>query len=205
MPQDTFYNLDEEKQKRITAAAVTEFAQKGYQGANIQNIAGSAEVAKGSMYQYFESKKALFFYILDLAVQQKIQLVKGFMQDHSQMSFFDLMEAMFSIGIRFAVENPELYRIYQDIQQGAPVSIRKEFEETMGSMGQHHYRLLMRQAMAKGEIREDLSEDLAAFVIYTLLKNFADFFIEKGGLDSVETQEKYVKNFVDILKNGVRA
>jgi len=206
MPQDTFHNLDKEKQKRIVEAALSEFSDKGYQGANMQVIADRAEVAKGSLYQYFEGKKELFFYLLDLAAQEKTERMMAYMACHEEMPFFDLLNALFSVGIQFAVENPDLYRLLQDIRQGAPAEIRKEFDAKVGGLGRHYYGLLLRKGMEQGDIRRDVSEELAGYVVYTLLMHIGDCFIEKGGSHSTEAGglDAYARQFVEVLKSGIR-
>lgn len=62
MPKRTFIRLDEDKKERVMRAAIGEFQARGYEGAKIEDIAQNAGVAKGSIYQYFETKK-IYFYI----------------------------------------------------------------------------------------------------------------------------------------------
>jgi AcrR family transcriptional regulator len=68
MPKDTFFNLNVEKQERLIRAAISEFLKNGFEKGNVGNIAKSAGVAKGSMYQYFEDKKEIFMYSLRWAI-----------------------------------------------------------------------------------------------------------------------------------------
>lgn len=49
----------EEKRKRIVEAATKIFAEKGYDGATISEIAKEAEVADGTIYEYYKSKEDL--------------------------------------------------------------------------------------------------------------------------------------------------
>lgn len=65
MPTDTFFKLSEEKQRRIIEAGKYEFSRVNIDNASIKNIAEKAEIARGSFYQYFTSKKDLLYYILE--------------------------------------------------------------------------------------------------------------------------------------------
>lgn len=56
MPKETFLNLSEEKKKIIINAAKREFARVPFQETSIKNIVEDAGIARGSFYQYFESK-----------------------------------------------------------------------------------------------------------------------------------------------------
>ena len=48
------------KRQEIIAAARKVFAQKGYDHATLDEIAAKAEFAKGTLYNYFDSKETLF-------------------------------------------------------------------------------------------------------------------------------------------------
>lgn len=65
MPKETFYNLDEEKRKKITEVLISEFSQKPFSDVNIKTIVERLGIARGSFYQYFEDLEDSYFYILD--------------------------------------------------------------------------------------------------------------------------------------------
>jgi len=48
------------KRQQILAAALGVFAEKGFHNAKIEEIAQAAQVGKGTVYEYFQSKKELF-------------------------------------------------------------------------------------------------------------------------------------------------
>ncbi|MBL8575673.1 MAG: TetR/AcrR family transcriptional regulator [Mesorhizobium sp.] len=49
-----------EREKRILRAALKVFSETGYSGANMDSVAFEAGLSKPTLYQYFESKEALF-------------------------------------------------------------------------------------------------------------------------------------------------
>ena len=53
------------KKDRIIEAAARVFAQKGYAGAAVADIAVKAEIGKGTIYAYFDSKEDLFFAVFE--------------------------------------------------------------------------------------------------------------------------------------------
>lgn len=65
MPKDTFIKLPEEKKNKIIEAAKKEFSRVSIQEASIKNIVEEAKIARGSFYQYFDSKEDLLKYILN--------------------------------------------------------------------------------------------------------------------------------------------
>ena len=60
-----FDRLNPEKKERIINAALKEFAQNGYEKASTNEIIKEAEIAKGSLFNYFNSKKELYLFLLD--------------------------------------------------------------------------------------------------------------------------------------------
>ncbi len=61
-------DINKQKTKRrdqIVAAAAQVFAQKGYSGAVVADIAIQANIGKGTVYEYFKSKEDLFFAVFE--------------------------------------------------------------------------------------------------------------------------------------------
>lgn len=64
-----FFSLEPEKRERIINAALKEFAQNGYERASTNAITKEAEISKGSLFNYFNSKKGLYLFLLDYVVE----------------------------------------------------------------------------------------------------------------------------------------
>lgn len=64
MPTETFLKLGMDKKEKIISAAKKEFSRVPFQEASIKNIVEEAGIARGSFYQYFESKEDLLSYLL---------------------------------------------------------------------------------------------------------------------------------------------
>ena len=58
-------NGNQATQDRILQAAGDVFSQKGYHGANVDEIVRLAETSKGGIYFHFPSKEVLFFAVMD--------------------------------------------------------------------------------------------------------------------------------------------
>ena len=81
MPKDTFLNLSEDKKNKIINAAKKEFARVPIEEASIKNIVEEAEIARGSFYQYFESKADLLKYILNSKAKNLEAFLKQSLQE----------------------------------------------------------------------------------------------------------------------------
>jgi AcrR family transcriptional regulator len=56
------------KREQIVQAAMRQFADHGYQGAKVEDVANELGIAKGSIFQHFGSKAGLFFEVYKAAV-----------------------------------------------------------------------------------------------------------------------------------------
>ena len=70
MPTSTFFNLPPPKRERLLRAAAEEFSRKPFNEVSINRIIQSAEIPRGSFYQYFADKTDLFRYILSYSDQR---------------------------------------------------------------------------------------------------------------------------------------
>ena len=75
MPSQTFFNLDQEKQKKLRAVAMEEFSNNTYNDVSINQIIQKAGIPRGSFYMYFKDKDDLFEYLLMI---NKEKLLKVF-------------------------------------------------------------------------------------------------------------------------------
>ena len=62
---------------RIVAAAASEFARAGYEGARIEAIAGKAGCNRAMIYFYFDGKRGLFEAALNAAADQRTAQIEG--------------------------------------------------------------------------------------------------------------------------------
>ena len=78
----------------IIAAAVAVFAEKGFAGARLDDIAAQAGISKGALYLYFETKDDLFRAVVREAVAPNLDLVQGLMAQ-STLPFGALVRMLF--------------------------------------------------------------------------------------------------------------
>jgi len=80
------YRKDPDKSMRIIVAAEKLFADKGYRQTSIAEIARLADVAEGTVYEYFENKEDLLFSIPRLRFKEHIDSLTGLFQIRAPMS-----------------------------------------------------------------------------------------------------------------------
>jgi len=73
----TFYNLDEDKRRRVEAAAMEEFGSYGYERGSTDRIIRKSGISKGGLYEYIESKEDLFRHVVEIAYGALYDFIKG--------------------------------------------------------------------------------------------------------------------------------
>ncbi|QED48015.1 TetR/AcrR family transcriptional regulator [Cytobacillus dafuensis] len=99
MPKITFYNLPEDKKETLIHAVMKEFSRVPLYEASITNIIKSANIPRGSFYQYFENKEDAFFFLLNAVVKEnKTSFL--FMLKKNNGDLFETMIEFFQLIIR---------------------------------------------------------------------------------------------------------
>ena len=74
----------EEKRNNILNVASTLFAEFGYTGTRLEEIAENCGVSKSMLYHYFKKKEDVLFSILQSHVTRLVKLVEGHLRDQSE-------------------------------------------------------------------------------------------------------------------------
>lgn len=213
MPKQTFFNLPDDKRKAIMDLAIDEFAENDYKNASISRIVNRAGIAKGSFYQYFEDKKDLYLYLIDLSTQEKTSMLAE-NQPSADMDVFSYIRWLLRVGLDFEFANPKLAQIgYRAVYGDAPLptDTREVIEE--GSM--QYFRQLVGQGVEQGVIDPEIDVNVAAFMFNVVFTNLGDFImkqqtmvpedlLEKRGQAFASTEvENMFEQVLQILQSGM--
>jgi len=95
--------INQTRQKLLEAAAA-EFAQNGFVGANINQISLSAGFAKGTIYNYFPSKRALMLALIEEIAARHNAFISARVQEEEDPD--GRLKAFFSAGYHFINQYP---------------------------------------------------------------------------------------------------
>jgi AcrR family transcriptional regulator len=212
MPKLTFFNLPEEKRRLILDLAIEEFADRDYNSASISNIVARAGIAKGSLYQYFEDKRDLYLYLLQLAAEEK----KAFLAEHPppdlNMDVFAYIRWLMQMGARFELSNPKLTQVaYRALFSDRPFG-DEPFTQLRQSV-LSYYEHMVRLGIQQGVIDPDIDVGLAVFVFSSVFNEFGRYLLDRLDVDildlaggKVRYQELPIDDLVvqllNILKRG---
>lgn len=211
MPKDTFLKLNDEKQERIIRSAVSEFNKHGYEKSNVSEIAKSAEVAKGSIYQYFENKRELFLYSVTWIINVFINKYQ-YLTVPQNLNLFDYFYASSHKMLRQISEEKELAIFIQDVIVGKYSNLKDETINIINKSANEYLIKLIQEGKKNGSIRKDINDRMIFLFFYgATLKIKEDMLskIKESGktfLDvEVESFDEDVKDMIELLKNGVGA
>jgi len=208
MPKETFFNLKEEKRERILRSAISEFRQWGFKGANIGRIAQSADVAKGSIYQYFNDKNELFVYCVTWAIESLLYKVKDQMRLSSDM--FEYYSSDISTMIELVRDEKDLSFFTQDVYLGKYDSMPNDTIDEMMRVADEYTLDMIKAEQAKGSIRDDIDAELIKLFLLGATTKVKEHILreaENSGFEIVDDRmegfKSIIDDMVDMLKNGI--
>ena len=108
-----------ERRRRVEAAAVVAFANRGYDATSLGEIASAAGVTRTVMYDHFPTKRALFLQVL--ASQHELMLTEIARGITSEDGPRDRVRATLAAYLEFTREHPATRRLLLDpIPSGDP-------------------------------------------------------------------------------------
>ncbi|MFV0352410.1 MAG: TetR/AcrR family transcriptional regulator [Oscillospiraceae bacterium] len=137
MPSQTFLNLPTEKRDRILQAAIKEFGQRGVNEANLSNIVKDAEIARGSLYQYFPTKDDLYVYVFETLREQRALHTEPAYELYKKDTFLNFFETFYLLDSEYLLANPshinlgiQLYSQTHGVARGLIQRQQTKYKET---------------------------------------------------------------------------
>lgn len=163
-----FLRIPEEKRRRILQAAVTEFARNGYESANTNRIAKSAEISVGSLFQYFDNKEDLFLTTIDFGSDELKKELNALVEAEAGADFFQTVEHVLRTIQRHSRENPDLIRLYNEMTSQDSHSLVAKQVESIEAFTSGLYSQLLEAAKEAGQVRLDCDNGIFAFFLDNL-------------------------------------
>lgn len=183
VPTVTFANLPEEKRQQLIDIALEEFATKPYEQASITNIVKLAGIAKGSIYQYFENKKDLYFHLFDVVTQAKIAFVREHAKPVASGDFFDSFKQQMLIGASFNLANPLFMNLLTRMETGP---FADEVHTKMRAASNEYMINLVKQEQASGNLRNDIEPSLMSYFLLAMAGGLADYVAALTGIPQTD-------------------
>ena len=112
---------EREKEKRrqsILQAARDVFFENGFHRATVDNVAERAEVSKGTVYLYFESKETILAHLLLEALDELIEELEQAYVTAESLPADEQLRRLGQAYLRFFKEEPECFRLLMAMDRG---------------------------------------------------------------------------------------
>ncbi|MGI9951976.1 TetR/AcrR family transcriptional regulator [Moorellaceae bacterium AZ2] len=196
-----------DSRNRILAAAEEVFSAKGLRGARVDEIAARAQINKGMLYHYFQSKEDLYAAVLKVNFERVLVVTSRASEGRNDPQE-QLVEAIKTY-FYFLKENPHFARLmtWEALEDGvyAQKVLPPIWEE-----GFPRLRAILEEGRSKGVFRSDLDIRQVLTSIHTLC---ISCFTQKDILAVLwrddparpENLEKRLEHILDLILKGILA
>jgi AcrR family transcriptional regulator len=205
---------DETRSKRdlIVEVAMRHFAEHGYRGARVEDIAGEVGVAKGTVFLHFGSKEGLFLAAYERAVRElpswleaPAEVVEG--------GFWSVLDYWIEQTEAFLDEAWVPNRVAMIGRYDTGLGLRQPIDRFMRSEDPYGTLEFVEFGVRRGEVRGDVDVEMIASMLDWLLERFQDVLgseeLDPGLVHrkpfQPERREARIREFLQVLRSGIAA
>ncbi len=145
--------LTDMRRQEILTAAIKVFGTKGFAATCVGDVAEAAEMAKGTVYLYFESKEEIYATAVRLSVERLQELARE--RIRSVKGVRERLAVAISVRMEFWHEQLDLYRLLLTV--GREPQHRRQTHELL-LLGHAYFLSILKEGEAAGEIEpQDLN------------------------------------------------
>ena len=185
------YNIPKEKEESIYRAALTEFAREGYKNASTNNIVKNCNVSKGSLFNYFNTKKDLYIYVVNKSLKTiEDEMTKYFI--NLSDDFFERIDQCQKIKMNAIIKFYREGKIIVDAYELEDEEVKNEINNAYKyyeKMGEDLYL----KNIDRSKFKENIDVNLVYKTVLYLSYGFTDSLIRK-----CRDSAKLVENMKDL-------
>lgn len=194
----------EEKKCAIAKASIDLFCEKGIQQTSIDEIAKSAQVAKGTVYLYFKNKEEIMFTIWDMIAQEhneafQRRVTPNMSAKEKILEYFNFSEC------EQGNDKEKILTLYQHFVSSMLIDKTGLYSAYFESFFQQDYDLIsacLHEGIAKNELSID-NIDMLTYTIITLLKGVL-IRAKANNMGFYEAQKTLTQHIVYLLNQCTR-
>ena len=200
MIKKTFYNLPYEKRKRITDAVIKEFMERPNEKVSINRIIKTAEISRGSFYQYFDDKVDLIEIITKTMFEESSNKAKEILK-LSCGDLFVMYIKMFDYFGDYSSQKQTM-KIMRNLVDSfkANDDLVSEYLKNRFNIALSNNEIYLMVDRQNLKFQDDESVKCLIEILTQVLKN-AIFDVFVAGSDREEVRERLIKK-IDIIKQG---
>ena len=186
------------------------FADDGYQGAKVEDIAHELGIAKGSIFQHFGSKAGLFFESYKQAVTSLPAWLDA-PQDVQDRGFFAVVMYWLERTEHLVHEDWIPYRVALIGNYGTDLVLKRDINRFLVSEDPYGTLEFVEYGIARGEVRDDIELEMIVSMVDWLAGSLQDALVTEEldpGLfhrwqTQPERQKTRVEQFARVLQSAI--
>jgi len=197
------------RRDRIVDVAMQHFADHGFRGAHVEDIAQEVGVAKGTVFLDFGSKEGLFL----AAYQRAVRMLPAWLDapaDIVEKGFWAILDWWLERTEEFVMSDPVPNRIAQIGRYDTGLGLRQPIDRFMRSEDPYGTLEFVEFGVGRDEVRNDVDVEMLASMLDWLAEKFQDALVSEDldpGLIHRQPERRgmRIKEFVEILRDGILA
>ena len=199
--------MTESRRDRILESAMRHFAERGYRGTRVEDVATEVGVAKGTVFLDFGSKEGLFLEAFKRAVSQLPAWLDA-PADVVEQGFWAVLDWWLQRAEDLVASDPVPNRVALIARYDTGLDIRRPVDRFMRSEDPYGTLEFVEFGVRRGEIRDDVDAEMIASTLDWMAERFQDALVSED-LDPglihrrPERRPMRTKEFVELLHGGL--
>ena len=198
------------RQERIVGVAMRHFAERGYEGVRIEEIAREAGVAKGAVFGYFTSKAGLFLAAYQAAARSFSSYLEA-PPDVRAQGFFAVIQYWLARTPHLVHEDWVPYRVTLIGNYCSSLQLRREITQFLLREDPYGTQAFVRFGIDRGEIRRDIDVKMVVSLVDWLMDRCQDAIVTEeldpglfaSAAPSPHMRDAAVPQFVELLRSAI--
>ena len=170
----TFRRLDLQRQQAVLAAILDEAIEKGPAAINVKQVAERAEVAIGSLYQYFGSRKGLLNFAIELCVSYITDMFEMYKPLLLEMPLGEGLAAYLNTGVEWSQTQTGMIQFVARAAYHGDPELVERVVKPIGTAMRTIVHDMLAAAVTRGEVRSDIDLEASARAINATLIAIGD-------------------------------
>lgn len=186
-------NLAAETKDQIREAAVEVISNKGFHNTRMQDIADKAELAVGTLYNYFSSKNEVLEYIFEIEMQRRMAIMKNLKEENFTTK--ELIKEFLTRHFEILIRNPYLGRVVvreKDFSKNKKAGEIKKFMQTLIT----GIEKIFKNGVDNGEIK-DIDCHLMAVFFFGAIHGIIEHALTEPEMEILQKAPEFIMQRID--------
>ncbi len=168
----------EAKRELIVACALRQFADQGYAGARIEDMAAELGIAKGSIFQHFGSKAGLFLEVYKRAASSLPAWLEA-PEEVRRDGFFPIVRYWLDRTEHYVKDDWVPYRVVLIGNYGTDLELKRDINRWLVSEDPYGTLEFVEWGQQRGEVRTDLDLEMIVSILDWLSGSLQDALVSE--------------------------